>query len=254
MARCGSVRLLLAEGADKNKVFGAYGGTPLGAASVNGHSDVVRALVEAHADCDRTCGLSPDSRSRDWTPLGAAIRLGSLRTTHILLKARADVNKPFGVYGETPLGTASVYGHAQLVRLLLEAGANKDDEFGFCANTPLGTASTSGDVEIVAILLEARADVDRKFGGRESPMLLGSHLGDGVWQMSECDRASGDLNEQIKQRLVGWTPLGAAVRAGHSDVVTLLLQKRADQDMTVGMYGDTHNTPLGAAIAHGQKQ
>jgi len=248
------VRLLLAEGADKNKVFGAYGGTPLGAASVNGHSDVVRALVEAHADCDRTCGLSPDSRSRDWTPLGAAIRLGSLRTTHILLKARADVNKPFGVYGETPLGTASVYGHAQLVRLLLEAGANKDDEFGFCANTPLGTASTSGDVEIVAILLEARADVDRKFGGRESPMLLGSHLGDGVWQMSECDRASGDLNEQIKQRLVGWTPLGAAVRAGHSDVVTLLLQKRADQDMTFGMYGDTHNTPLGAAIAHGQKQ
>ena len=250
------VRLLLNAGARKNVTFSSYWGPPLALACDNDHPEVVRLLLEARADVEQACGLSPDRHSGDWTPLGTSSHRGGEESVRLLLEARADANRAFGPYEETPLGLAAAGGHAPVARLLLEVGVDVDRDFGFCSSTPLGAACTNGHAKVVSVLLEARANPDRQFGGRASPMLVGRHMGDGRWQMNpyERDRIMSDLDRQVQQQLVGDTPLGAAARAGHAEILHLLLQAGADMEKTFGMYGDRDNTVLGTAIVHGQTE
>ena len=86
---------------------GFYGGTPLYAASCNGHLTVVRYLVEQRADMEKV-------DSHGWTPL---------IVVRYLLEQGANRDKA-GNYGWTPLHLAANRGHLEIAKLLMVYGAD----------------------------------------------------------------------------------------------------------------------------------
>ena len=94
--------------------------TPLHIASLTGHLDVVRLLVQDGADKDKE---SNDGE----TPLFIATAEGHLEIVRLLLQEGADKDKGDNS-GETPLFMASIQGHLEIVRLLIQEGADKDKE------------------------------------------------------------------------------------------------------------------------------
>jgi len=92
--------------------------TALALASGKGHTDVVKLLLDAHADPDEIGETSP---------LILAASSGELAVVKLLLDAGATLDAP-GVLAErsgvTALNAAAMTGQAEAVELLLEAGAN----------------------------------------------------------------------------------------------------------------------------------
>ena len=87
--------------------------SPLMLASLRGHLDLVKKLVERGGDVNKS----------GWTPLHYAATSGHLKIMDLLLENHAyiDAESPNKT---TPLMMAAQYGTAAAVRLLLEAGAD----------------------------------------------------------------------------------------------------------------------------------
>ncbi|MEV4881021.1 ankyrin repeat domain-containing protein [Streptomyces cyaneofuscatus] len=111
-----AVRLLLAAGADPNRVSGPEAGDlPLCGAACGGHTEVVEALLSA--------GAQPDLREEfGFTALRWAVGLGHAPTVELLLARGADPLLP-GPQGEPMLVLAAQRGSPRTVRALLEHGA-----------------------------------------------------------------------------------------------------------------------------------
>jgi len=82
-------------------------------AALRGHADLVNALIEHHAQVNKT----------GWTPLHYAATGGHVDIIRSLLEASAyiDAESPNGT---TPLMMAGQYANASAVKVLLEAGAD----------------------------------------------------------------------------------------------------------------------------------
>ena len=123
-------------------------------AAALGHSDRVKALVEAHPDAVRA--EAPDG----FTALHLAAFFGQLEAAAVLLEHGAA---PDAVAGNgsllRPLHSAAAGGHAAIVGLLLERGAdpNARQQGGY---VPLHSAAGRGDEASVRLLLERGADRD----------------------------------------------------------------------------------------------
>jgi len=104
--------------ADPN-IFDTDGWAPLHMASLNGHSGIVRLLLEACADKNRTA-QDADAAA----PLHIAAWSGCVEAVRLLCDRRADVN---GTQGSqwTALHVASRNGDMEVVRLLCCAGADR---------------------------------------------------------------------------------------------------------------------------------
>lgn len=87
--------------------------SPLMMASLKGHLELARKLIERGADVNKT----------GWTPLHYAATNGHLPVIELLLEQHAyiDAESP---NGSTPLMMAAHYGTPAAVKLLLEAGAD----------------------------------------------------------------------------------------------------------------------------------
>jgi hypothetical protein len=86
-------------------------------ASYNGHSRVLKELLELSADCN----VITDDH---WTPLQISCYQGHLECVHLLIShPHCDVNKMTSERG-TGLHLAATCGHLEIVRLLLENKAN----------------------------------------------------------------------------------------------------------------------------------
>ena len=123
------------------------GWTALTYTSREGHLDILKALIAAGADKDKT----GDNGN---TPLIYAAGNGHVECVKALLAVKADVNKA-STCGATPLIWASRNGHVEIVKLLLAAGAKKDkiDTYG---DTALTYATKRGHHEIVQLLQQAK--------------------------------------------------------------------------------------------------
>ncbi|WP_326696993.1 ankyrin repeat domain-containing protein [Streptomyces sp. NBC_01754] len=112
----GTVRLLLAAGADPDRPSGPDGGDlPLCGAVCGGHTEVVEALLAAGAD--------PDLREEfGFTALRWAAGLGHAGIAELLLAQGADPGLP-GPRDELPLVVAARRGSPPTVRALLRYGA-----------------------------------------------------------------------------------------------------------------------------------
>lgn len=122
-----AVEILLALGADANKVSQAYG-SPLHYACWQGDGNggrgneeveqTVQALIDAGAD--------PNLMAKGLRPLHEAVfgDWGSPTSVRVLLRNGADVDGR-DQHGQTALMVAAQHGEAECVRLLVEAGANR---------------------------------------------------------------------------------------------------------------------------------
>jgi len=119
--------------------------TPLTRAAATGTpAEVARTLTSA----------SPDELQ---TALVAASRAGNVDAIPLLIKAGADVARPWGVNGWTPLEHAVHKRQAGSINALLDAGARVDqrDEH---QRTALRWAAGNGFTDIVQLLMERGAD------------------------------------------------------------------------------------------------
>lgn len=139
-----AVRDLLEYGAAVNTVEPNDHQTALMWAAANHHPDVVKALIDAHAD------LTAHSK-QGFTALHFAARVGDLESTQRLLAAGVDVNilsQPApgenprtAANGYTPLLAATLRAQVDLALYLLDHGADPNNEAA--GITPLHWASTS---------------------------------------------------------------------------------------------------------------
>lgn len=167
----GVVRKILGAGANPN-MRRQDGATPLMLASEEGHTEVVRALLEHGADAN---AARTDIGAR---ALLFASQNGHLEIAKLLLQRGADV-KAKANDGKTALMAASLDGHVEIARLLIEKGAvvNETKEDGF---TPLMLAALDGHVEVVRLLLihgaNAWATITRQ-GKEYTPLMLAANKG-----------------------------------------------------------------------------
>lgn len=163
------LRKLIKEGADVNETF-ELGFSALIYASMFGHLEVVKILLDAGADPNRVAGLS-HPRIIITPLLAAMVRTNKkrLETMDMLIAGGAKVNPPAG--WQAPLYNAVTIGDVEMVQAILQRGANVDwpDEFG---RTPLAAAffDTDGpDLTIVKLLLDAGANPNK------SRLWVGNH-------------------------------------------------------------------------------
>lgn len=148
--------------------------------------------------------LNPKCPGAICKPIFFAARDGSLPIIKLLIDAGAEVDAQSGNSGDTPLIIASYMHNHKLARLLLKNGAdvNKANHFGA---TPFWGACAMGDYELINLYI-AKADVD-----------LPGRYPDPLQKKGE--------KKQLVERI---TPLMAASKAGHLEMVRLLVDKGAD--------------------------
>lgn len=126
-----------------------HGRTALQYASVRGHVEVVKRLVNAKAGLDVACHFGH-------SPLHLASCFGHSAAGKLLLESKANVNATDRV-GETPLHSAAYAGHRQMVTHLVEHKVELD-RTNLDKRTALHLAALQGHAQVVDILLQAGAN------------------------------------------------------------------------------------------------
>lgn len=152
------VKTLLSSGANINRATvvreNQLSDTALFRAASNGHSNIVKLLLDHLAEFDW-----PNKYGE--TPLYAACRNGDRETAVLLLERGARVdqdNGPDSLPWNTPLHLAVLKGHYELVKLLLEYGAdvNRANKNG---HSPLFAACVSHHYQVMRLLIERGAEI-----------------------------------------------------------------------------------------------
>ncbi|KAH8123378.1 hypothetical protein FP744_10005958 [Trichoderma asperellum] len=185
--------------------------TPLSLAVLNGHTDIVKLLLENGAQAGEIyCGLSL---------LSLAISNGHHDIAKLLLKDGTDTNATIDSSGRKPLSLAILNGHRDIVKLLLKFGAKADtkDEDG---GTPLFLAVLQQQEDIVTLLLESRPEVDLKDADGLTPLhmaALNEH--EAIATLLLASGAKVNVQDNA-----GRTPLMLAAARGYDNIVILLLE------------------------------
>ncbi len=124
---------------------------PLFMASMRGHTEAVKLLIDAGACVDA-------SNENGVTSLFVAVQNDHIEVVKILIDATADVNQGRTTDNASPLYIAVQNDKKNMVQLLLEHGAHNNDQ-GPDGFTPLYMAARGDKVEIVRLLL-GRGNID----------------------------------------------------------------------------------------------
>lgn len=145
-----AIRNLIAAGADINAQDAGSKSSPLHRAVENGHSAVIRKLVQLGADVEQV-----DSLGR--TPLFLAIERDDLHCARELLEANAHVDKAES-RGWTPLHAAAESGNLNITRMLLNSGANPNAKSRI-DRTPADISMITENYESAVLLIQAGGKV-----------------------------------------------------------------------------------------------
>ena len=182
----------------------------------------VHALAALAVSMLLTSAGAPDS------PLADAAMKGDAAAVRSLLAGGADVNAARGD-GMTALHWAAETGNAEITEILVAGGAILEVTTRLGAYTPLHVAGRKGAAEVIRVLLDAGANPRALAATGSTPLHLvagaGSPEGAGhlVDAGAEVDARAGDARQ---------TPLMFAAAADRADVVTLLLERGADPNVT----------------------
>ncbi|KAK7195779.1 ankyrin/TPR repeat protein [Novymonas esmeraldas] len=212
----------------------AGGYSALHFASFNGDLDMMRLLLEHHAD------LNAENMD-DNTPLVMAVKGQQLESIRTLARAGADINKATDS-GSTASHHAASMGYLDCLRLLAELGAKTSDAVTE-AGTLLHWACHSGDINCVgAVIYDFKVPINAvdKHGGTALFTALFMKKVETVEFLVEHGAA---VNIAIAGD--GSTPLHIAVEHANSECVRLLCSCGADTSATNG----EGKTPLDLARA-----
>ena len=187
--------LLITNGADVNLFNHAPAPyTPLMLASHWNRVEVASLLLDRGAEVDAM------DNTNGLTALHIACNAGAVSTARVLIDRGADVSQPRATGGDTPLILAAYAGQEEIVRLLLSYPNTDVNHRNAQGATPLIIASQRGHCLVVRRLLAKRADCYRRLTSGRAKV----------------------------------TALGAACRAGHLEIVQVLLaHMSASYDLTM---------------------
>lgn len=198
--------LLLAKGADVNAGVGANG-TPLHEAAMVGSVEMAKLLLAHDTDINARA-------SGGTTPLYEAAVHGQPQIVALLLAHNADINAKKN-YGETPLmGAVDQY--------TSELATANDPTLPRDASKALHFSNATGCKSTAELLLNAKAEVT---------VFTLVRLGD-VARIQALIVADPELVSRKDEN--GWPLLNEAVRAGHMDIVKLLLNHKAEVNVPDG--------------------
>jgi len=187
-------------------------GTPLHAASYEGHIDAARLLVEHDADVKMM-----DKHKR--TALCSAYDGGRLEVMQMLLQHGANVEERYA-YSAGLLHIASHHGQAEVVELLLrnKADVNARDSVN---GTPLHGASTNGHLNVVELLLNKGADVNAETNSHSTPLHGASESGQ-LEVVRKLLEFGADVHVRNRRNR---SPFDVATSSGHTEVANLLAER-----------------------------
>jgi ankyrin repeat protein len=248
------VRRLLRAGANV-RLANNYGATPMSLAAEVGNTEMLTVLLEADANVDSP---NPDGQ----TALQAVARTGNVQAAQLLLDHGATVDAKEKWGGQTALMWASARRHPEMMRLLISKGADvnarsidRDYQRHVTAEgrpknlanggfTPLLYAARENCLTCVDVLLKSHVDVDLPDPDGVSPLLVA--IMNANWDLArQLILAGADVNQWD---MFGEAPLIRAVdlrnradggrasidppnKTSGLDIVTLLLERRADPNM-----------------------
>ncbi|MBO4675024.1 MAG: ankyrin repeat domain-containing protein, partial [Elusimicrobiaceae bacterium] len=159
-------------------------------AALNGHLEVLKAILSARPNLTRIEGLVPEAfgsaaergykdiveyllqfvdvdvittQEGDWTALMRAVTAGKTEIVDLLIEKKADIDKKNG-YSMTPLMQAGALGYTEIVRHLMDAGADPNIKMGKAyqgdsatlnvGTTALMLAAFYGQLQVVKILVD----------------------------------------------------------------------------------------------------
>ena len=198
----------------------------------DGSTPLSRAAARGHIwaiDILFDAGATLNAKSRR-VPLVEAAMCGQLETVKHLLLILHAVPDQKTVKGKTPLHAAASKGHAHIVRYLLEQFRDQIDiEARFKGQTPLLDACLRNDIMVARALLEHGADLN---GGKD--------LKTGNWSYLHHAARAGhvemvrlliDHEADISARSVSLrTPLDEAKKETKTEVIFILLEAKARQE------------------------
>ena len=256
-----STNVLLLAGAATEPLTRVGRYTPLHLASSRGHAAVVARLLEA--------GSKPGALTETGVqPLHLAAQAGSADAIKALLDRGADVNMPDQTHGRTPLVFAASQNRLDAMKTLLAKGADPravTKVIDYRERSAEDAKARQERNRIFAATTGRAADNDSNIDAPSpgsQPAGRGGQAGAGVnpagvggGQPAGGGRGQGpggvrppsDL-EQIG-RQGGFTALHYAVRDGHAQAVSMLLE--AGLDLNLPTEGDG-TTPMALAIINGQ--
>ena len=218
------------------------GFTPLLIAAGLGRAPLVELLLAAGAD---VFVVEPRMGA---TALHKAAQSGSISVIQLLLKYGSFIDQQSPVLGNTPLMDAVVYKHEEAVRLLLDRGA-KTILRNYWQQTALELAQHD-NLTSIARLIEVRNETD---AAQVDALKLLAAVKVGDLEKVEQLLAAG-INANERAPLVGsvddnYTPLGVAVREGHSGIARVLSVAGADPGQKIGLM---HGTSVHEAAYFGR--
>ena len=183
--------------------------TPLVEAAAAGHTRMVRALLNAHADVNTRVG-------RGYTALYQACFNGHTEVVRLLLENRADVGAS-RKDDFSPLYIAAQEGHALCVNALLEWHAPPDEatwkdptgRIRVPGSSALYIACQNGHAECVESLLDSGATPDLPMADGSTPLMIAcfhQHLR--VVEALLLAGASLDVRDKHGRDALGWAKMG----------------------------------------------
>ncbi|XP_069094920.1 ankyrin repeat and SAM domain-containing protein 1A isoform X5 [Pleurodeles waltl] len=193
------------------------GYTPLHHASLNGHRDVVEALL-------RNDAITNVGDCKGCYPLHLAAWKGDAQIVKLLIHqgpSHTKVNEQNND-NETALHCAAQYGHTEVVKVLLEELTDptmRNNKF----ETPLDLAALYGRLEVVKMLLNAHPNLLSCNTKKHTPLHLAARNGHKAVVKVLLD-AGMDINYQTEKG----SALHEAALCGKTDVVQILLDAGID--------------------------
>lgn len=165
-----TVRYLLRKGADAEATFGKQDRTPLVAALLGKHENIVKCLLEdGGANPNR---VFTSGSPLNYTPLMLAVGKDQVctRMAELFLDHGAEIEKGELYHGIAPLVGACLYENFPLVQLLVQRGANVNHR---CPDgrSALAIVSEKGNLPIVRFLLDHEADMSGFDAQAKNPLM-----------------------------------------------------------------------------------
>ncbi|GFU11199.1 ankyrin-3 [Nephila pilipes] len=230
-----AIKYVLQQGLDMNSKDFSHQ-TALHVAAKFNRINIVKYLVEIKRMLVDDCDMVGE------TPLHAAIKNDSKKTTKFLLKYKTD-SATEGALGYSLLHSSISRGNTKVAEILLEREINIDNNLSPDGYTALHIAAERGQVDSVNLLIMKKADIESKNVFDMTPLHLAVDSGH-----LEVIKTLILKGAKVNSRdITDKTPLHNAALNGYKEIVKLLLDHQAE----INASDLFHFTPLSNAALQG---